>query len=238
MGSTRLPGKVLKKIEDMTLLEHCVRRVSEAKTIDKIVIATTIDKTDDHIEKLCCEIGVDCFRGSINNVLDRYYQCSLKYSDYQAIVRVTSDCPLIDPNVIDMCVEAFNESECDYISNVVPGERTFPRGLDTEVFLRDALEKAHQDATEDFEKEHVTPYIWQNKGESFKIGEIIIAPLEYKSDYRLTVDYLEDFSLMEKIYQEFYRHGEIIDVRDVIKFLDSNPKVAKINANCEQKSLK
>lgn len=238
IGSTRLPGKVLKKIGDMTLLEHCVRRVGYAKMVDKVVVATTINKEDDQIIKLCQQMGIDYYRGSSNDVLDRYYRCALMYFAYENIVRVTSDCPLIDPNIIDMCVTAFEKSECDYISNVVPGERTFPRGLDVEVFSRGALEDAHQCASEEYEREHVTPYIWQNKNGNFKIGEMVTAHSAYRSDYRLTVDYPEDFAVIERIYDELYKSGEIIDVRDVIKFLDNNPAVVQINASCEQKPLK
>jgi len=238
MGSTRLPGKVLKKIRGIALLEHCIRRVEQAEKIDKVVVATTINKEDDKIIELCRQMGVDCYRGSSDDVLDRYYGCALVYPVYENIVRVTSDCPLIDPNVIDMCVEAFEKSGCDYISNVVPGERTFPRGLDVEVFSRAALKKAKQNASEDYEREHVTPHIWQNKNGHFRIGKMVTASPAYQSDYRLTVDYPEDFIVIERIYDELYESGEIIDVRDVIKFLKDHPEVVKINVSCEQKPLK
>lgn len=237
MGSARLPGKIMKNLMGHEILWHVVTRCFKAKKSDNVIIATTTNVEDDIIEKFCKENSFLYYRGSSDNVLERYYKTAKQFKA-DIVVRITSDCSLIDPSIIDICVDNFKKYKCDYISNVVPGERTFPRGLDVEVFSFSALEKAYQNASENYEKEHVTPYIWENKKNEFVIGSIIKAPLEYAKKYRLTVDYPEDFELMEKIYQEFYKKGSIIDVKRVISYLTNHPEIVRINADCRQKELK
>ena len=166
-GSTRLPGKVLMKVNGKTLLEYEIKRIKQSKKVDKIVVATSTKKNDDKIANLCKKIGVDCFRGSEKNVLDRYYQCSLKYPEYGNIIRISADCPLIDPKVIDKVVTAFEKNKkFEYVSNVL--EETFPYGLAVEVFSRRALLLAAKNAKSAFDKEHVTPYIWRNHPDDFQ----------------------------------------------------------------------
>lgn len=237
MGSTRLPGKILKDLSGQEVLWHVAKRALSADKVDQVIVATTTNPEDDAVEEFCKKNNFLFYRGSEENVLERYYEAAKRFGA-EVVIRITSDCPLIDPSVISLCVEAFKKSGCDYISNVVPGPRTFPRGLDVEVFSFESLEKAHKNASETHEKEHATPYIWENKNGEFKLGETITASAEYARNYRLTVDYPEDFELIKKIYQEFYRPDKIIDVRDAVGFLDKNPDIAKINANCEQKPLK
>lgn len=237
MGSTRLPGKIMKNLAGKPMLWHVMGRCLKSKAADRVIVATTTNTEDDAVEKFCQENNFLYHRGSADNVLERYYEAARKFGA-DAIVRVTSDCLLIDPAIIDRCILAFQKSGADYISNVVPGERTFPRGLDVEAFKFAALEKAHREASENYEKEHVTPHIWENKKNEFKIGATIQAAPEYARNYRLTVDYPEDFELIEKIYSKFFVPGEIISVPDAIKFLDQNPELLKINAHCEQKPLK
>lgn len=236
MGSTRLPGKILRLLAGKPMLQHVIERSIRARKQDGVIIATTTSAEDDAVENLCLEKGFTYFRGSAENVLERYFKAAEKFGA-DVIIRVTSDCPLIDPEIIDLCVARFCQKECDYISNAVPGERTFPRGLDVEVFSFKALEYAYKNASENYEKEHVTPYIWENKKKEFKIGEIITASPEYARNYRLTVDYPEDFILMEKIYATFYQPGKIIAVPEVLKFLDWHQEIVRINAHCEQKPL-
>jgi len=199
MGATRLPGKVLLKVGGVPLLEYEIKRVKQAKKVDKIVVATTVNKQDDRIEKLSRKIGVACFRGDENDVLDRYYQCVLKYPQYDNIVRITGDCPLIDPEVIDNVISFFEENDFDYASNVQPP--TFPDGMDIEIFKRSALDKAAKEANLMSEREHVTPYICEKK--FFKKGNLS-ADYDF-SHFRLTVDNKEDF--------------------EVIKFLIENSKI-------------
>lgn len=235
MGSTRLPGKILKNLAGKPQLWHVVRRSMASKKANSVVVATTTNQEDDVIEKLCKEYVFLCYRGSSENVLERYYEAAKKYNA-DIIVRVTSDCPLIDPAIIDRCVDAFEKAGCDYINNTVLPPRTFPRGLDCEVFSFAALEKAYREATEDFEREHVTPYFWQNKNGEFKIGPTVLAAHEYEHNYRLTVDYHEDFEFIEKIYNTFYRNDEeIINVPDIFTWLGLHPEIVSINSDCEQK---
>jgi len=240
MSSTRLPGKILKNLAGKPMLWHVVNRCRKAKNIDRVILATTTEPGDDAVEKFCRENGVDYYRGSLSDVLDRYYQAAKKYNlkEDDIVVRVTCDCPLIDPAVIDMCINEFRKNKYDYISNVVPGERTWPRGLDTEVVSFRALEMAHKDADDNYSREHVMPYIWGNKNGKFVVGPMIKAPAEYAKKYRLTVDYPEDFELMEKIYRKFYVPGTIIDTKEVIKFLGDNPELLRINDYREEEMSK
>ncbi len=233
MGSSRLPGKVLKNLNKKPSLWHVYNRCRSSKYADIVIVATTKDKSDDQIEKFCKQQKIPCFRGSVENVLSRYYETAKKY-ELETITRVTADCPLIDPPTIDRVFQAYSNQHCDYISNVVPGERTFPRGLDVEVFSFSALEKTFNEATETIEKEHVTPYIWQNKQGQYKIGKIVTAPANLKRSYRLTVDYPEDFALIDMIYEKFSSY-KIIPASKAIKFLDQHPEIASINTDCEQK---
>lgn len=237
MGSKRLPGKVLMLIEKKPMLWHVVERIKQAKKIDKIVIATTDNKEDDVIEELASKERWLIYRGSSEDVLDRYYQTA-KYFKADIIFRGSGDLPLIDPFIIDKCIEKLIDNDYDFISNCQDDLSTFPRGLDVRVFSFRALEIAHQKAKEQYEIEHVTPYIFENKNNEFKIGPTIEAEHKYRADYRLTVDYKEDFELIKKIYQIFYKPGEIINVPEVISFLNKNPEIAKINADCEQKPFK
>lgn len=237
MGSTRLPGKIMKELSGRCILWHVAKRALSADKVDQVIVATTTNPEDDAVEEFCQKNNFLFYRGSNENVLERYYEAAKRFG-VEVIVRVTSDCPLIDPSIISLCVEAFKKSGCDYVSNVVPGPRTFPRGLDAEVFSFGALENAYKNASEAHEKEHVTPYIWKNKNGEFKLGETITASAEYARNYRLTIDYSEDFELIKRIYQEFYSPDKIIDVKDAIGFLDKNSDIAKINVHCEQKPLK
>ncbi len=201
-----------------------------------VAVATTKNREDDAVVELCRSIGVAWYRGSSENVLERYYEAAEEFGA-DIIVRVTSDCPLIDPVIIDRCIEALQNSGADYVSNVIP-ERTFPRGLDVEAFSLFALERAYRQAAEIYEKEHVTPYIWENKKTEFVAGPTIRATSEYARNYRLAVDYPQDFELMEKLYKKFYRPGSLLNVPEILSFLDQNPDWIEINAGCEQKPLK
>jgi len=233
-GSTRLPGKVLKRVKGLTLLEYEVRRVRRAKKIDKIVVATTVNKADDEIEILCGSMGVDCFRGSENDVLDRYYQCSLNYPEYESIIRITGDCPLIDPKIIDQVVDFFEKNNFDYASNVDPA--TFPDGLDVEVFKKSALGNAAQKAKLPSEREHVTQYIRKDPGN--KKGNFLNEK-DY-SDFRFTVDDPEDFEVIEFI---IINSKADADYSDYIALLNNNPAIRGKNKHINrneglEKSLK
>ncbi|WP_341457728.1 GNAT family N-acetyltransferase [Clostridium botulinum] len=232
MGSTRLPGKVLKKICGKTVLEHDIDRLRRVKNIDEIIIATTTLEGDNAIIKECERLGVKYFRGSEDNVLHRYYYAA-KENNADIVVRVTSDCPLIDAEVSESIIQYYldNKSNYDYVSNTI--DRTYPRGLDTEIFDFKALEKAFKEATSPRDKEHVTPYIWDNP-EIFRLNQ-------YKnnkgySDLRWTLDTEEDYKLISLIYEHF-QNKKYFNMNEIILFLEKNPEVNEINKDVEQKEL-
>lgn len=221
-GSSRLPGKILMPLGDKPMLHQIVNRVSAAKTVDKIVVATTCEKGDDIVETLCEEIGVFCYRGSVDDVLDRYYKVSNLFHP-DNIIRITADCPLIDPNVIDKVVSIHNKNRYEYTSNTM--EETYPDGLDVEVFCFSALEEAWLKADLLSEREHVTPYI-KNKG-SFRRGSVTITPS--LGDKRWTVDTDRDYEFISLIYKDLYRGDEIFYMEDVLLWLDKHKHLEEIN---------
>lgn len=222
MGSTRLPGKVLLKIGGVTLLEYEIKRAGLAKEIDKIVVATTVNKADDKIAALCKKIKIDCFRGSENDVLDRFYKCSLEYPEYENIIRLTGDCPLVDPRVIDKVIKLFELNSCDYASNV--GEVTFPDGLDIEIFKRRILARAFKQAKLASEREHVTLYI-RNK---MKIKKGNLAAKRDFSKFRLTVDRKEDFAVIKFLIANCRSSDGYLKY---IELLKKNQKIMNKNLN-------
>ena len=230
-GSTRLPGKILKEISGKPMLWHVVNRLSFSKLIDKIVITTTTDSEDDKTEQFCKNYKIDYFRGSVDDVLSRYYETAKLFSA-DIIIRITSDCPMIDPEIIDQMLRLFlrGSDECDYISNVI--DRTFPRGLDTEIFTFNALEKAMNDAATPYEREHVTPYIYNHK-DKFKTKNFFNNK-DY-SFHRWTVDTEEDFRLIEELYKAVYNPEKIFLFEDVLKIFKQKPELIKINQHIRQK---
>ncbi len=229
MGSTRLPGKVLAEIQGHPMLWYVVERTRAAETVNEVVVATTTELADDPIVTFCREHGVACFRGSEQDVLDRYYQAALRY-EADAVVRVTADCPLIDPEIIDKTVRAFLREGADYASNCV--ERTFPRGLDTEIFAFQVLDAAWRDACRPYERAHVTPYIYENPGR-FKILSVV-GDEDY-SAYRWTVDTSEDLVLVRALYARFT--GKTFRWSDGIRILRHEPALAEINRSVAHKAL-
>lgn len=234
IGSTRLPAKVMKKIQGKTVLEHVIERVKQSKLIDEIIVATTLNEKDSLIENESLRCGVKVFRGSEDDVLARYYYAAKKY-DLNVVVRITSDCPLIDPIVIDNIIELYLRNKFDIISNASGNQldRTFPRGLDTEVFSFDILESAHNNAQQKYQREHVTPYIYENAKQVFYFKNIV----DY-SKYRWTLDTEEDFILISEIYKRFYKDKHDFYLSDIINFFDSEPNLININAHIEQKKIK
>jgi spore coat polysaccharide biosynthesis protein SpsF len=214
-GSTRLPGKVLMEVNNTPLLKIHLDRLSQTKNIDKIIVATTVSKEDDIIEKIATDWGYEVFRGSENDVLDRFYQ-AVKKLNPTWVVRVTSDCPLIDPLLVDKVIEITKSENKDYGSNVV--EETFPDGQDVEVFKFSALEIAWIEANKLSEREHVTPYIRNHS--DIKLGNLFSA-ISYKnnSDYskiRMTVDEQKDFELINKIISELGTEKSWLDYTEYI----------------------
>lgn len=229
MGSTRLPGKVLQDIAGQTMLERVVRRATFAKYIDQVIVATTTAAADDRVEAEACRLGVGTFRGSEADVLDRYYQAAL-IARADVVVRVTSDCPLLDPDVSDSVIREIFRSGADYVSNTI--SRSFPRGLDTEAMTMAALTTAWTSAQEPYEREHVTPYLYQGK-RGFRI-ESVTAEADF-SHHRWTVDTAEDVELVRAIYARL--GNEPFGWRAVLALLEREPALARINAHVPQKTL-
>jgi spore coat polysaccharide biosynthesis protein SpsF len=233
MGSTRLPQKVTRDLTGEPVLARVVNRVKRTKTIDKVVIATTTNPQDDALVSLCAQYGWPSYRGSEDDVLDRYYRAAWEHQA-EVVVRVTSDCPLIEPEVIDLVVQVFLESqpELDYASNTLP-PRTFPRGLDTEVISFAALERAWQRDKDPAWREHVTPYIYRTP-DQFNVRAVTNST-DY-SDMRWTVDTLEDLEFVRRIYTHF-GHDQF-SWRDVLALLAQHPDWQEINRHVEQKQVK
>lgn len=226
IGSTRLPGKTLKKILGKPMLWHLINRLKHSKHIDKVIIATTKRKQDEQIVRFAKEQGLEYYRGSERDVLDRFYQTAKKFN-IETIVRVTPDCPLIDPEVVDMVIGKYfkNKEKVDYVSNTWP-RVTFPDGMDTEVFSFKILKKTWQETKWSSDREHVTSYIRRNPN-LFKFKNV--TNNKDLSSYRLTVDTREDFFLVKKIMEGLYSQKKIFKMAEIIDFLNHNPRLFKIS---------
>ena len=223
MGSKRLPGKVMKEIVGKPMLYYVINRVKYAKELDNIVIATTNLKEDSQILDLASEMGVISYAGSENDVLDRYYQSAI-ISKAEVIVRITADCPLADPNVIDKVVRYYLINDFDYVgTSIIP---TYPDGIDVEVFSFTSLKKAWSEAKLSSEREHVTPYIWKNPN-IFKIGNLKNA--KDISYMRWSVDDQRDLEFMREVYKRLYVTDTLFYMEDVVDLLMKNPELMDIN---------
>lgn len=231
MTSTRLPGKVLKTVCGRTLLDYHVSRIGQSQIIDRLVLATTVNNTDDPLEEFCRIRDISCVRGSEDDVLSRYFK-AVEAFPADIIVRVTSDCPLIDPVLLDQVVRFFtrHRDQFDYISL---GEGHFPRGLDVEVFSCAALEKAHHLAQESHQREHVTPYIYR-PGSEFRCGTL--PSTEKSGHHRWCVDEPADFELVSNILTAFGGRDDF-SWQDCLALFDKNPQWVKINRKVRQKTL-
>lgn len=230
MGSNRLPGKVLMPlINEYSSLECMINRILKSKYIsrDNLIIATSELPQDEKINKECFKLGVKCFRGSENNVLKRFYEATKMVSgNIEYIIRLTADCPLHDPNVIDSFLEYFFNNKVDYMSNAAT--RSFPKGLDIEIMTKKSLEIAYQKATLDFEKEHVTPYI-RNNPDQFKTG--IFTNDINLSHHRWTLDYEDDYKMICTIYKELYPENPNFKMMDIVKLLEERPDIYEITSH-------
>jgi spore coat polysaccharide biosynthesis protein SpsF (cytidylyltransferase family) len=225
IGSTRLPEKILKTVNDESLLEIHLKRILKSERITKLKVATTTEPDSEKIVKIAKKVGVEIYKGSVDNVLDRFYQTALP-EDPDWIVRLTSDCPLIDPVIIDHVIDLAISKNLDYASNTL--DPTFPDGLDTEIFKFSALKKAIREAKLPSEFEHVTPYIWKNS--TYKGGKLFKSDC-YKnsidfSSFRLTVDTIEDFKVIEKIINLI---GTDKSWYEYVKILQKYPNIKEIN---------
>jgi spore coat polysaccharide biosynthesis protein SpsF len=230
MGSTRLPGKVMKELAGETVLARVVNRTRRATLLDEVVVATTSAARDDVIVDECRRLGVPCFRGDENDVLDRYYQCARQFHA-ETIVRITSDCPLIDPQLIDRVVGEFHNSHADYASNGL--QASFPVGLGVEVISYDALKHAWRDAAKSYERAHVTLFLYRHP-ELFAVHSVT-SDIDY-SDHRWTLDTPEDIMLLEAILARL-PDAQIATWHDVLEIVGREPELLSINSHIHQKAL-
>jgi spore coat polysaccharide biosynthesis protein SpsF len=225
-GSSRLPGKVMKEILGRPLLLRMIERVQASTLKGCLVVATSNDSEDDVIEKVCTDNRVLCYRGSALDLLDRHYQAA-KWQEADVVVKIPSDCPLIDPQVIDKVLQYYLDNNYEYVSNLHPA--TYPDGNDVEVMDFKTLEKARVEAERDFEREHTTPYIWEHP-EKFSTGNVIWeGGLDYSMTHRFTIDYPEDFIFIKTIYETLYPAKHDFGMQDILNLLNSNPEIAAIN---------
>ena len=223
VSSSRFPRKVLKKILDKPMLLHQIRRVQQSKKIDKLIVATSNHFGDNPIEQLCLEENIQVFRGDLNNVLDRFYQCA-KLFNPDHIVRLTGDCPLIDWKIIDSMIQYHLDKKLDYTATSLK----FPDGLDAEIMTMKALTKSKYNATLPSEIEHVTQYISKSpdkfKNEHFDFDKDL-------SHFRWTVDEPEDFIFVQKIYQALYEKKPLFLTKDILNLLEERSELTRINKN-------
>tara|TARA_B100000965_G_scaffold350585_2_gene324576 strand:- start:2554 stop:3300 length:747 start_codon:yes stop_codon:yes gene_type:complete len=222
--SSRLPNKVLLDLESKTVLEHVYFRVLNSKLINKVIVATSNHPSDNKIEKLCNSKKMNCFRGSLDDVLDRFYHCAKENnSDY--VVRITADCPLIDPIIIDSIITSGLEGKYDYFG--LGGE--FPDGLDCTLINICALEHAQINAELKSDREHVGPFIERNTQKKFKIGSLNL--FKGLSNYRWTLDEESDYELIKIIYEKLYDPKKIFNTNEVLDLIAKNPHLSKINSH-------
>ncbi len=233
MGSTRLPGKVLAIIGGRSMLAHICRRVSRVASVDQIVVATTLRPEDGAVVEECDRLAVACFRGSEQDVLDRYHQAATRY-EADVVVRITADCPLIDPQVTDEVIGSFLQQRPDYASNTL--RRTWPRGLDAEVMTVAALARARDEATEPHQRVHVTPYLYEHP-EAFQLLAVT-RPEEGSriSDGRWTVDLPADLEFVRAVYERLGPEGSF-SWQDVRRLLAREPTLAELNRHVRHKEL-
>ncbi len=232
VGSTRLPGKVLLDLCGKTILGRVVERVGRMKKVKDAVVATSNLESDDAIEAECRRLGVACFRGSEDDVLDRFHGAAEALSAEEC-TRITADCPLIDPGVSDDIITKFETADppVDYASNKIP--QSFPRGLDTEVFTREALERAARWARKPYHRTHVTAYMYETP-ELFTL--LSVTSDVDRADWRWTVDTPEDLAFVRSVYERLAGKPDF-NWLDVVKLVESDPRLAAINAHIVQKEI-
>ncbi len=238
LTSTRLPGKVLLDLAGAPLIVRMVERVARMKTPARIVVATTTDRADDTLVTVCQSAGIDVFRGHPSDLLDRHLEAARHYRA-EIVAKVPSDCPLIDPFVIDAVLARFARNDSDYTSNLHPA--SFPDGNDAEVMTVETLETAWREAQMDFEREHTTPYIWE-RPERFRLSNVLWeerddghpAPghptRDYSMSHRFTIDYPEDYEFIRRVYEALYPADPGFGLYDILDLLERRPDLMALNA--------
>jgi spore coat polysaccharide biosynthesis protein SpsF len=236
VGSTRLPGKVMYPLDGRHVLDHVVDRASSADVVDETIVATSTEKPDDVIKRYVPEFGADVIRGSESDVLGRIHDTA-RSANADVVVRITGDCPLIDPETIDTIVREVTEGGAQYAANIF--ERTFPRGLDVEAFTFESFQRVHKEATEPHHREHVTPYYREHEDlfatKNVTSENVFDEPqFQNREDLRLTLDEANDYEVLWTIYENV-PFDDILPVREAIRYVDEND-LMELNASVEQKS--
>ncbi|PTR01126.1 spore coat polysaccharide biosynthesis protein SpsF [Mucilaginibacter yixingensis] len=229
MSSSRLPGKVMMPVLGKSLLAQMVRRLLMIRHTATVVIATSQEAEDDIIEQEAHKLKVACYRGSLDNLLDRHYEVGELYNA-ELVVKIPSDCPLIDPRIIDQTLSYYfdHKNQFDYVSNLHPA--TWPDGNDVEVMTMDCLNNAWENATRQLELEHTTPYIWENP-DKFRIGNLTWETgLDYSMSHRFTIDYEADYQFVKRVFEELYPKAEDFSCQDILDLLERKPEIYELNS--------
>ncbi|WDF55415.1 glycosyltransferase family protein [Mucilaginibacter sp. KACC 22063] len=229
MSSSRLPGKVMMPVLGKSMLARMLERLSKMRHHAIIVVATSEERDDDVIAKEANDLKIACYRGNLTNLLDRHYQAA-KLHNANVVLKIPSDCPLIDPAIIDEVLDYFfaNKGKYDFVSNLHPA--TWPDGNDVEVMTMQCLERTWQNASRPLELEHTTPYIWENP-DLFRIGNVTWGTgLDYSMAHRFTIDYPEDYLFIKRVYEELYRKNDGFSCDDILALLEKQPEIYQINA--------
>ena len=216
-------------LQGKPLFVRQAERVKAARLSGRVIIATTTDAGDDPIEEVCRQTGLDCFRGDAHDLLDRHYQASLRYPA-EAVIKIPSDCPLIDPAVIDTVIAFYldHAGEYDFVSNLHPA--TYPDGNDVEIMTFSTLERAWREASRPMEREHTTTYIWE-RPDLFRIGNVTMeGGRDYSMTHRFTIDYAEDYDFIRAVYDELYPADPLFGVEAILSLLERRPDIYSINA--------
>jgi len=226
MGSKRFPGKIMKKVNGYPMINHMLNQIKKSKLHDEIIIATSLKKENNIVRNFCKKNKINCFSGSENNLVNRFYLCAKKYK-LDTIVRLTADCPLIDPKIIDLCIKKFLSKKFDFVANTSPpNNKSYPDGVDVEVFSFKTIKKVNSKCKSKKDLEHVTPYIWRKKKE-FRLFRFNLK--KDLSKYRFTLDYKEDFVLIKKILINLYNKKKKITINSVIQYIKQNKNAYMIN---------
>ncbi len=230
-GSSRLPDKVSLDLCGQPLLVRQVERVRLASRAGRVAVITTTDAADDALAALCQQHGIDVFRGNALDLLDRHYQAALHFGETEAVVKIPSDCPLIDPAVIDKVFEVYAETkgQYDFVSNLHPA--TYPDGNDVEIMTFAALETAWREAARPLEREHTTPFFWENP-ERFRLANVTWETgLDYSMSHRFTIDYAADYEFIKAVYEALYPANPAFSLADILTLLKQRPDIYALNAD-------
>ena len=234
MRSSRLPGKVMLPILGKPMLALMIERIQRVTQIDEIVIATTTDSSCDVIVELAEQLGVGSYRGSEDDVLDRVLRTAQSV-EADLIIETTGDCPLIDPETISKVIEAFKSNEVDYCANFL--ELTYPSGMEAQVFPVKVLAEVADLTDDSADREHVSLYIYEHP-EKYRLLNVASNLPPKAVEYRLTVDTIEDFNLVKKIYEQLYLHKPDFSLNDILDLLERDPKLAEMNREVQDKAVR